>query len=180
MMVHVCAPGTSTDRPQLVFLFGDCRQQPEPGTGRGLSLYLEAGWFLILAEAALPKHPNANEVCQNSWCWIQWINGWAWCNHLGNPTKTSNIQPEKSSDSPDAPSLSPWPAAPSGRAWLWPVRSGVLTVNCKILCVYVGYPQMVVTLKWMVYKGKSHWNVWFRGTHIYGNPHVCVCELHWM
>ena len=28
------------------------------------------------------------------------------------------------------------------------------------------------TPKWMVYKGSSHWNGWFRGTQIYGNTHM--------
>ena len=35
------------------------------------------------------------------------------------------------------------------------------------------------TPKWMVYNGKSHSNGWFRGTPIYGNPHVPQPSKHW-
>ena len=35
------------------------------------------------------------------------------------------------------------------------------------------------TPKWIVHKGKSHWNGWFGGTPISGNLHLEMVELYW-
>ena len=35
-----------------------------------------------------------------------------------------------------------------------------------------GFHNWRVAQKWMAYKGKSYQNGWFRGTSMYGNPHI--------